>query len=169
MNHHGKNVKKLHRGVVTAVVAIALLIAAIVLLGELNGSSAETNAYIAENGDLVIPKSEISDTVKFYPYFTDKIKMEIMAVKSTDGSVKTALNTCQICYDSGRGYYKQQGDSVICQNCGNQFKIDEIEKVKGGCNPVPVLEESKSDDGSHITISKAFLEESKFLFIRWKK
>ncbi|MCX7709128.1 MAG: DUF2318 domain-containing protein [Clostridia bacterium] len=119
--------------------------------------------------DLVIPKAEVSETARYYPYKAGKTNMEVIALKASDGSVRTAFNTCQVCYDSGRGYYKQQGDTLVCQNCGNKFKLDQVEKVKGGCNPVPITKENKTEDGANITISKAFLEQGKELFGNWKK
>ena len=39
--------------------------------------------------------------------------IEVLAVKSSDGTIRTAFNTCQVCYASGRGYYIQQGDGLI--------------------------------------------------------
>jgi len=35
--------------------------------------------------------------------------MEVLAVKAPDGTIRTAMNTCKICYDSGAGYYVQEG------------------------------------------------------------
>jgi len=121
------------------------------------------------NEAIKILKAEISSKAKFYPYNLDGTNMEIIAVKATDGTIRTALNTCQVCYDSGRGYYEQSGDYLICQNCGNRFHIDQIEKIKGGCNPVPVLEADKTDTGNYIAISKDFLITQKQYFINWKK
>jgi len=120
------------------------------------------------NGAIKIVKSDVSSTAIFYPYNLDGINMEIIAVKATDGTIRTALNTCQVCYDSGRGYYEQSGDYLICQNCGNRFHIDQIEKIKGGCNPVPILEADKTDKGNYIAISKDFLATQKEYFSNWK-
>jgi len=120
-------------------------------------------------GDLKIPKSEISETAKFYPYRVGRVNMEVLAVKASDGTIRTAFNTCQICFDSGRGYYTQQGDALICQNCGNRFGLDQIEREMGGCNPVPILKENKTDDDTYIVISQAFLEKNKDLFGNWRK
>lgn len=36
-------------------------------------------------------------------------------------TIRTAFNTCQVCYSSGRGYYVQEGNVLVCQNCGNRF------------------------------------------------
>lgn len=128
-----------------------------------------SNADIPSDVDLKILKSEVSTKAKFYPYKSGDTYMEVLAVKATDGSIRTALNTCQICFDSGKGYYIQKGDKLVCQNCGNVFGVDDIEIIKGGCNPVPVLKESKTDDGEYITVKKEFLEASKDLFADWKR
>lgn len=124
---------------------------------------------VQSGADLKILKSEISEKAKFYPYKAGDTYLEVLAVKATDGSIRTALNTCQICFESGRGYYEQVDDTLVCQNCGNVFGVDDVEVVRGGCNPVPVLEENKTDDGEYISIKKEFLEGNKDLFANWKK
>lgn len=115
-----------------------------------------------------INKADISATAKFYPYEADGIKMEVLALKAKDGTIRTALNTCQVCYASGKGYYVQDGDELVCQNCGNRFASNMVGKSKGGCNPVPISESSKVDDGSKITIDKNYLSKNKAYFSNWK-
>lgn len=124
----------------------------------------DDTSNLSSEGDLLIAKSEVTEKVKFYPYNVDGINMEVLAVKAKDGSIRTAFNTCQVCFDSGRGYYVQEGDEVVCQNCGNRFKIEQIEVIKGGCNPVPIFPDNKTDDGTNIKVSREYLEENKFLF-----
>jgi len=119
--------------------------------------------------DLKITKADITEKASFYPYKEAKNYMEIIALKASDGSIRTALNTCQVCYDSGKGYYEQVGDTLVCQNCGNVFGIDDIEIVTGGCNPVPILKENKTEDGEYITISGQFLAGNNYYFERWKR
>lgn len=128
-----------------------------------------TDAPAAKSGDLVINIKDISETAKFYPTEVDGVKMEVLAVKAPDGSIRTALNTCQVCYDSGRGYYVQEGDVLVCQNCGNRFRTSDVEKVKGGCNPVPIMPEYKVVDENTITIPAELLKEAKVLFSNWKR
>lgn len=125
----------------------------------------------AKSGDwgIVIQKKDITSTAKFYPYSVNGKPMEIFAVKASDGSIRTALNTCQVCYASGRGYYKQEGSVFVCQNCGNRFSLDQIELIKGGCNPVPILGADKTDLGDSIGVSKAYLTSMATYFARWKK
>jgi uncharacterized membrane protein len=115
-----------------------------------------------------IKKEEVSTTAKFYQYESDGIKMEVLALKAGDGTIRTAFNTCQVCYASGRGYYVQEGDELICQNCGNRFSADMVGISRGGCNPVPIPDESKADDGTTIKIDKNYLDKNKAYFSNWK-
>ena len=124
---------------------------------------------ITPAGDLKIPKKEITATAKFYGYKAGNVYIEVLALRAPDGTVRTAFNTCQVCYDSGRGYYTQKGDYLICNNCGNRFLSSQVELAKGGCNPVPITKELKSEDADFITIPKALFEEAKPLFARWKR
>lgn len=128
-------------------------------------------AATATPGDfgIVIKKKDIGASATFIPYSYDGLKMEIIAVKAADGTIRTALNTCQVCYRSGRGYYEQEGDVFVCQNCGNRFRVDQVEKVKGGCNPVPILGGDKTDLGDRIGISKQYLAAAFPYFQVWKK
>jgi len=162
---------------------IAILIAAAALAVSLAGCSQNTpqaettpapsvaaeQSDSGESGaDLVIPVSGISEKVSFYPVDIDGTKFEVLAVKAPDGTIRTAFNTCQVCYDSGRGYYKQEGDVLVCQNCGNRFRMGQVEVVSGGCNPVPIFPENKTVTDDTITISYAFLNEAKAIFANWK-
>lgn len=123
-------------------------------------------ASAADTQDLVIQKSDITETAKFIAVQADGTNMEVIAVKASDGTIRTALNTCQVCYDSGRGYYEQDGEELVCQNCGNRFDINEIGNTRFGCNPVPII--GQSEDGQTITIPGSFLADNAELFERWK-
>lgn len=36
------------------------------------------------------------------------------------------------------------GDSIQCQNCGNMFKIDELDSLElGGCNQIAIINKKK--------------------------
>lgn len=119
--------------------------------------------------DLVIPVSEISSTATYYPVEVEGTAMEVVAVKAPDGSIRTAFNTCEVCYDSGRGYYVQEGDVLVCQNCGNRFPMNRVEVEAGGCNPWPIFDQNKTVTEDSITISSDFLKESKQIFANWKR
>jgi uncharacterized membrane protein len=119
-------------------------------------------------GDIVIPVGEISEKASFYSANVDGTEMEVIAVMAPDGSIRTAFNTCQVCYSSGRGYYEQDGDALICQNCGNSFATSQVEVESGGCNPWPIFAEDKTVTEETVTIAYSFLEESKEIFANWK-
>jgi hypothetical protein len=143
---------------------LVILVAAL-LLGAV---AAFAGGTILPNGDLQIPKNEITATAKFYQYKLDGLLMEVLALRAPDGTVRTAFNTCQVCYSSGRGYYVQQGDFLVCQNCKNRFKASQVELIKGGCNPVGITPDLKIEDANTITIPKALFVEAKPLFLKWK-
>lgn len=119
-------------------------------------------------GDMVIQKSSITSTPSFFPYEINGTKMEVLAVKASDGSIRTAFNTCQVCYNSGRGYYKLDGNTLVCQNCGNRFAADQVEQQRGGCNPVGITKEYKTENDQTITLKKSFFEETQKIFANWK-
>lgn len=123
---------------------------------------------IAEGKSLVIPVSDISSTASFYPVEVEGTRMEVLAVADSEGNIRTAFNTCQICYGSGRGYYVQEGNVLVCQNCGNRFTVDQVEIQSGGCNPWPIFPENKTITGDTIEISYDFLNESKEIFSNWR-
>ncbi len=132
------------------------------------GASSDKAQVIADGENLVIPVSDISETASFYPVEVDGTLMEVVAVQAPDGSLRTAFNTCQICYGSGKGYYVQDGDVLVCQNCGNRFPMNRVEVEAGGCNPWPIFDEDKTVTDESITISYDFLKESYKIFENWK-
>jgi uncharacterized membrane protein len=151
-----------------ALLAVAFSIKAPDTTSDSNSKKDGLRAEKVINDDIVIPISEVTKTAKFYPAEFDGIELEALAVKAPDGSIRTAFNTCQICYSSGRGYYVQEGDVLVCQNCGNLFNMDDVEVTRGGCNPFPITEEYKTVSDDTITISKDFLTQATVIFQNWK-
>ena len=132
--------------------------------------SADTEAQEEASASdiLVIPTADLSETVQFYPVELDGISMEVMAEKDANGMIRLAYNTCQVCYSSGRGYYKQEGDKLVCQNCGNQFTIDQIGESSGGCNPIPISSSDYTQTDDEIQISYTYLSSYESAFSNWK-
>lgn len=127
------------------------------------------SSILSSGGTLSIPVSELSSRTSFYPVTVDGTKMEIIAGRASDGTIRTAFNTCQVCYDSGNGYYKLDGDNLVCQNCGNVFTIDDVGIESGGCNPWPILESDRSIADGYVQISYDFLDSEKSVFAKWDK
>jgi uncharacterized membrane protein len=160
-----QEVQKMYRGFS---VAVLLLVAASNGFAQNAGRQNVVKPLIADE-DLVISIAEITENAVFYPVDIDGARLEVLAVKAPDGTIRTAFNTCQVCYGSGRGFYKQQGNLLICQNCGNRFRMSQVEKQSGGCNPVPIFAGNKTVNDSTITISKEFLIQAKGIFARWRR
>lgn len=154
-------------------VAAVVICAAVVFLvngNKSNDADSETNGavIIAAGESLVIPTADVTTDASFYPIEVNGTNMEVIAVRDSAGTIRTAFNTCQVCYDSGRGYYVQSGNYLVCQNCGNQFSMDQVEIESGGCNPWPIFEEDKTVTDDSISISYEFLAESQNIFANWR-
>lgn len=167
-----KNKSNKNKIIVIGIIIICVII--IVVVQKVNqkdtssNKTVKTESVLNQDGNLVIPVSDISSTAKFYTVDVDGTTMEILAIEASDGSIRTAFNTCQVCYSSGRGYYKQAGDKLVCQNCGNQFTADQVEVSKNGCNPVPIVDDEKTAGDKNITISNDTLLKYKAIFENWK-
>ncbi len=55
-------------------------------------------------------------------------------VRSSDGVIRAAYDACDVCWPSGKGYY-QEGNNMVCRNCGRKFPTPQVNVVTGGCNP----------------------------------
>ncbi|MDD5723924.1 MAG: DUF2318 domain-containing protein [Syntrophales bacterium] len=102
-----------------------------------------------KNGSLMLPISQFDDGKAHY--FTvkadDGILVTFFALKSRDGVIRTAIDACDVCYRAGKGY-SQEGDYMICGNCGMSFSSERINVAKGGCNPAPLIRTIK--DGNLV-------------------
>lgn len=168
MTDKNKNARSSRFNIAFIIIPVLLLVimGVLVLNGGILGKSSSAN--VVKDRDLVIKLDEVTETAKFYPVVIGGTKLEVLAVKAPDGTVRTAFNTCQVCYASGRGYYKQEGSELVCQNCGNRFGMEDVEVTRGGCNPVPITEDYKTVNDEEIVISKDFLNEAKIIFSNWK-
>ncbi len=101
-----------------------------------------------------IKAADISDTAKFYAYKDGGTEVRFFVVKGPDGAVRAALDACDVCWREGKGY-RQQGASMICENCGMVFNTARINEVRGGCNPHPL---ERAMDGGDLLLRVAELK-----------
>ncbi|MDR1599153.1 MAG: DUF2318 domain-containing protein [Oscillospiraceae bacterium] len=141
---------------------------AVILAGCGSGGKDAETGEVKQGGSLLIPVDEVTNTARFYPAAVDGTNMEVMAVKASDGSIRTAFNTCQVCNGSPLAYFVQKGDTVECQNCGNRFPMDRVGITAGGCNPVPITGQYRAETSEGVTISYETLSSAKPLFKVWK-
>ncbi|HJU29232.1 MAG TPA: DUF2318 domain-containing protein [Candidatus Binataceae bacterium] len=89
----------------------------------------------AQNGQVRVPLSELTDSsLHFYTAGVNGTTIRFLIIHRLNGDFATALDACQIC---GRQGYRQQGQNVVCRNCGAVIYIPSIGQA-GGCNPIPV-------------------------------
>jgi len=110
-----------------------------------------SNTLTPKNAMLTIPVKDISDGKAHYfkVKADDGVLVTFFAVKSKDGVIRAAIDACDVCYKAGKGYV-QEGDFMICENCGQRFATSRINVVKGGCNPAPL---KRAIQGSNLVIS----------------
>jgi len=124
---------------------------------------------VIADSDLVIRIAEITENALFFPVDIDGVRIEVLAVRAPDGTIRTAFNTCQVCYASGRGYFVQTGTLLVCQNCGNRYRMSQVERQAGGCNPAPIFPANKTVTSDTITISREYLRQARAIFERWRR
>jgi uncharacterized membrane protein len=89
----------------------------------------------------------------------DGMLIKYFVIKSSDGVVRAAFDACDVCWRAGKGYY-QQGDDMVCRNCGQRFASIKVNEVRGGCNPAPLTR--RIVDGKLVIESKDILEGKEF-------
>lgn len=81
---------------------------------------------------------------RHFSYSAGKINIRYFVLKSSDGVIRAAFDACDVCWPANKGYY-QEGDHMICRNCGRRFASVLVNVVSGGCNPAPLSRSVKGD------------------------
>ena len=131
-------------------------------------SNPSENVSSADGSDIVIRTADIGTDANYFDYDADGVTVQVFALLASDGTIRLALNTCQVCNGSPYAYFEQDGDWFICQNCGNRFASTEIGITSGGCRPVPITADIYTEQDGTITIPVSFMEENAPLFKNWK-
>lgn len=129
-------------------------------------SPAETAkaAGVLETADEVRIPLKVLESGKAIFLKTDLGGKEIhyFALKSSDGVYRAAYDACDVCFRANRGY-RQEGDLMVCNNCGQSFPSVKVNEVKGGCNPSPL---ARSMDGEHLILKKSDIAAGGSYFVR---
>ena len=85
-----------------------------------------------ENADAIrIPlKSLDSGKALFLVSETGGRQVHYFALKSSDGKYRAAFDACDVCFRANRGY-RQEGDRMVCNQCGQSFPSVKVNEVKG--------------------------------------
>ncbi len=106
----------------------------------------------AQNGEVRVPLTQVRDTkMHFYTADVNNTAVRFFIIHESSGDYVVALDACQICGWAG---YRQEGQNVVCRNCGSAIYIPSIGQ-KGGCNPIPV---KASVAGNNVVIDLSALQ-----------
>ena len=151
------------RWAVPAAILVGLALAAGLAYYVFAGRSGEAGGPVAAAavqagaGEIRIPVADLANgQAKFLehvpPAGGDPVRF--FAVKGADGEYRAALDACEVCYHARQGYV-QDGESMICNNCGKGFPVAQINEVTGGCHPIGL---PRAVEGTDLVIPTADLE-----------
>lgn len=108
--------------------------------------SGDAPSVVASTDKITFPLETFHDgKARHYQLKTDDGKsIKFFVLKSSDGVIRAAFDACDVCWKAGLGYY-QEGDFMICRNCGQRFVSVKVNEVRGGCNPAPLNREVLGD------------------------
>ena len=116
-------------------VLVTLSLAAEFVYTRAMNAPAQAKMLVAQDGQVRIPLFDLTDSsLHFYAADVDNTVIRFLVIHRTNGDYATALDACQIC---GRQGYRQEGQNVVCRNCGAAIYIPSIGE-SGGCNPISV-------------------------------
>ena len=138
----------MNKVVVTALVA---LIVGVMSMHSIHEAEAAFGLFGAHkkvkdvNGKIEIPLKKVDDgKAHYFKFEQDGTTINFFVVQSNDGVIRAAFDACDVCFPAKKGY-TQDGDFMICNNCGRRFHSSRINVVEGGCNPAPLRRQVVGD------------------------
>lgn len=128
---------------VALIALAAVLVCGVVLFIALRPKQASSlsgaSAYDPSVSDVTYEAALFEDgKARHFGYTTsDGTSIRYFILKSSDEVIRAAFDACDVCWPHDKGYY-QEGDTMVCRNCGRRFASHLINEVRGGCNPAPL-------------------------------
>lgn len=133
------------------------------IFGKSPAESAKAAGLIETADQVKIPlKALDSGKALFLMMEAEGRRLYYFALKRSDGQYRAALDACDVCFRTNRGY-RQEGDLMVCNNCGQTFPSVKVGEVKGGCNPHPLRSRVER---SYLVIDKSDIASGKDFFVR---
>ena len=127
-----------------------------------SAKTAPPDVATAIDGRVRLPVSAQSGTTAhFYTYTAGKQVIPFFVVRSADGVIRAAFDACDVCFEAHLGF-RQEGDEMVCNNCGARFPTDQVNEVQGDCNPSPL---ARVIEGDAIVIDEQALLAGLPLFV----
>ena len=142
---------------------LALVVAGVVVWGTGPSGNPVANdvSRVANADEVRFSMAQFDDgQARHFEHEVGDLTVRYFVLKSSDGVVRAAFDACDVCWPAGRGYV-QEGDVMVCRNCGRRFASVRINEVKGGCNPAPL---QRAIDGDQLVIRIADIEAGKGYF-----
>ncbi|MFH1522609.1 MAG: DUF2318 domain-containing protein [Patescibacteria group bacterium] len=129
---------------------------------EFTGNKGEK--VVINNDEILLDSSKFENNlVKYYnTTLPDGKKAYFFVVKDSLGKYRAAANACQVCFDARMGF-RQEGNFMVCNTCGNKYPLEKIATEKGGCNPGPINPNLEVENGN-VVIRQSDLEQVVNLF-----
>jgi uncharacterized membrane protein len=125
-------------------------------------------SFSTENtlSQVTFPASLFEDgKARYFEHVSSNFNIKYFILKSSDGIIRAAFDACDVCWPAGKGYY-QEGDYMVCRNCGRRFASVKVNEIKGGCNPAPL--NRKVENGKVIIEVKDILDGIQYFNFRGK-
>lgn len=119
---------------------------------------------VLENKEIRLEAAQFNNNkARFYNVEMPSGKtVRFFVIKDKKGVYRAAADACQVCFGERKGF-RQEGDEIVCNNCGNRYPIEKIATEKGGCNPGPINPNIEVKDGK-IVIKQTEIEQVSDLF-----
>ncbi len=148
------------------IIALVVVVVAVLLIMNTGTPTSRAVSGLANagvpNAGMLILLSEVSSNARWYEYDSNGATIRFFAVKASDGSIKTAFDACDVCYGAKKGY-RQEGNMMVCNNCGKKFSIDGLGTENRGTGCWPGYLPNTIQDGK-IVIRKADIEGGRWRF-----
>ena len=145
---------------VTSCLIVVLGLTADFLYSEVAAAPPPAVAVTAQNGVISIPTGSVEDgRLHFFTVESEGTQIRFLVIRKPGGGYATALDACAICGPAG---YRQDGQNVICRNCGAPIYIPTIGQ-SGGCNPIGF---ASRVEGNQIVFTVAAVMEADKPFLK---
>jgi len=152
--------KKRKKGIALGIGITALIIAFVGIV-IFSGGDSRFKTVEAEAGIVRLPVSEINDGyAHYYTYKSSRGSINFFVLRSSDGVIRAAFDACDVCYREKKGY-RQEGDYMVCNNCGQRFLSTQINVIRGGCNPAPL---DRYVEGQYLVFKASDIEKGRIYF-----
>jgi uncharacterized membrane protein len=134
--------------IIIALIGVVVIAGAAVFYmtaGSGNGPAVASAPVTTTSTYVSFPASQFEDgKARHFQYVDGNLTIRYFILKSSDGIIRAAFDACDVCWPAGKGYF-QDGDYMVCRNCGRRFASVMVNEVQGGCNPAPLKRSMQND------------------------